>query len=143
MERPKAMSKKLTEQQIYEAFDLASPNWAHVSKNGYPLDRLIFEEGYRDGRESQQQKIADLQQQLELCEQHAKIDLEHLRKLKQENERLKEGSARAIELLNVAAKYIETHWTDGIVHYDEADCDGYCVAEDCRLAAEQLASEGE
>lgn len=47
---------------------------------------------------------------------------------------------RAIEMLNVAAEYIEEHWPDGIIEYDEAACDGYCVSEDCKVAAEELGS---
>ena len=45
---------------------------------------------------------------------------------------------RAIEMLNIAAEYIRTHWPDGTVFYDETDCDGYCVADDCKTAAESL-----
>lgn len=48
---------------------------------------------------------------------------------------------RAKELLNVAADYIETHWPEGTVEYDEAECDGYCLTEDCRDAAGELVPE--
>lgn len=41
-------------------------------------------------------------------------------------------------MLGVAAEYILKHWPEGMVFYDEADCDGYCVAEDCKTAAEML-----
>lgn len=58
-----------------------------------------------------------------------------IKELETENE-------RAIEMLNVAANYIEMHHPGSTIRYDEADCDGYCVANDCRIAAEQL-SEGE
>lgn len=44
---------------------------------------------------------------------------------------------RAIEMLRIAADYAEKQ-PDETIHYDEADCDGYCVAEDCRIAAEEL-----
>lgn len=65
-----------------------------------------------------------------------------IKELEAENEALKAGSERAIEMLNVAANYIEMHHPGSTIRYDEADCDGYCVANDCRIAAEQL-SEGE
>ncbi len=45
---------------------------------------------------------------------------------------------RAIEMLRKAAKYIRDNDPEGIIHYDEADCDGYCVADDCEIAAEML-----
>jgi len=49
---------------------------------------------------------------------------------------------RAIEMLLVAAKYIEDHWPEGLIEYDGTDCDGYCVAEDCRNAAEAIGWDG-
>lgn len=48
---------------------------------------------------------------------------------------------RAVEMLIVAARYIRE--LCGAVHetirYDDADCDGECVADDCVVAAEMLA----
>lgn len=49
---------------------------------------------------------------------------------------------RAKEMLGVAAEYIETHWPEGTVEYDETTCDGYCVVDDCRNAAGELVPEG-
>lgn len=48
---------------------------------------------------------------------------------------------RAIEMLRIAAKYIRDYYPDGIIHYDEAECDGYCVADDCESAADGLADQ--
>ncbi len=45
---------------------------------------------------------------------------------------------RAAEMLRIAAKYIEDNYDEGIIHYDGADCDGACVADDCRMAAADL-----
>lgn len=45
---------------------------------------------------------------------------------------------RAVEMLTIAAKIIRDHAPEAYAHYDEADCDGYCVADDCEIAAEQL-----
>jgi hypothetical protein len=45
---------------------------------------------------------------------------------------------RAIYMLKVAAKYIRENHPDGKIHYDEADCDGSCVANDCEYAADEL-----
>lgn len=44
---------------------------------------------------------------------------------------------RAIEMLKVASEYIN-NYPDFIVHYDEADCDGYCVIDDCLGAYQDL-----
>lgn len=46
--------------------------------------------------------------------------------------------ARAKEMLQVAADYIRKHYPDGMIHYDGADCDGYCVADDCEIASASL-----
>lgn len=45
---------------------------------------------------------------------------------------------RAMLMLKVAAKYIKESGTELEIHYDEADCDGHCVAEDCENAADAL-----
>jgi len=44
---------------------------------------------------------------------------------------------RAIEMLNVASEYID-NYPGFIVHYDGADCDGYCVMDDCLGAYQDL-----
>ena len=49
-----------------------------------------------------------------------------------------EDVARAVEMLKVAAQYIEKHYPDGTIDYDATACDGYCVADDCRIIAETL-----
>lgn len=45
---------------------------------------------------------------------------------------------RAIEMLQVANRYIDNHSPDGTIIYDEAECDGYCVADDCKISAQEL-----
>jgi hypothetical protein len=50
----------------------------------------------------------------------------------------KEDIARAVEMLTVAAQYIRDHDPSGLIKYDEAMCDGYCVADDCETAAESI-----
>jgi hypothetical protein len=45
---------------------------------------------------------------------------------------------RARYMLKVAALYIRDHFTEGEIFYDEAVCDGNCVADDCFTAAEAL-----
>lgn len=51
---------------------------------------------------------------------------------------MEEAHKRAIEMLEVAAKYIDEHCPYDFIFYDDTDCDGYCVAEDCRIAAAEL-----
>lgn len=46
--------------------------------------------------------------------------------------------SRAKMLMLVAADYIRQHAPGHTVHYDEADCDGYCLADDLRIEAEQM-----
>lgn len=48
------------------------------------------------------------------------------------------ASERASFMLRIAAIYIRKHCPDELYHYDEADCDGGCVADDCDAAAEEL-----
>jgi len=48
---------------------------------------------------------------------------------------------RAREMLNVAARYIETVYPNGIIFYDDDTCDGEDVASDCREIAEELMTE--
>ena len=45
---------------------------------------------------------------------------------------------RAIQMLEISAEYIEQTDTYGVIAYDDADCDGGCVADDCRSIAELL-----
>jgi len=53
-----------------------------------------------------------------------------------------EARDRAIELLTVTARFIrENHLRRFSVDYDEASCDGECLAEDCINAAEALVSD--
>lgn len=49
-----------------------------------------------------------------------------------------EDLRRARDMLKVAAEYIRNHYPDGMAFYDEADCDGYCVADDCESSAEMI-----
>ncbi len=55
----------------------------------------------------------------------------------------KEDLLRAAEMLKIAAEYIRENWPDATVFYDEAECDGYCVADDCETAAEMIWEESE
>ncbi len=48
---------------------------------------------------------------------------------------------RAIEMLRIAAEVIREHAPDVTRFYDEAECDGYCIADDCESAAEELENE--
>jgi hypothetical protein len=48
---------------------------------------------------------------------------------------------RAQEMLRIAAKYIRDHAPSYMIFYDLADCDGYCVADDCEIAADCLDDE--
>jgi hypothetical protein len=47
---------------------------------------------------------------------------------------------RAAYLLRVVAKFIEENplAPEMTVYYDEAECDGYCLKEDCLSAVEAL-----
>lgn len=49
-----------------------------------------------------------------------------------------EETRRAIEMLRVAAKMCRTHCAGVLIFYDEAKCDGICVADDCEAAARDL-----
>ena len=44
---------------------------------------------------------------------------------------------RAEYMLRVAAAYIRNNCPDGKIYYDEAECDGFCVSNDCEIAAEE------
>lgn len=51
---------------------------------------------------------------------------------------LQSALARAVEMLRTAGPIVAIHAPDEIVHYDEADCDGTCIAMDCAHAADHL-----
>lgn len=46
---------------------------------------------------------------------------------------------RAIEMLRIAARFIIDNAAGEMVFYDDAECDGLCLADDCRIAADVLA----
>lgn len=50
----------------------------------------------------------------------------------------KAATARAIEMLKVATTYIREYCPDQKIFYDGTYCDGYCVADDCEVVAEEL-----
>ena len=41
-------------------------------------------------------------------------------------------------MLGIAAKYIRDNDDTKVVFYDGAECDGFCVAEDCENAIDDL-----
>jgi hypothetical protein len=41
-------------------------------------------------------------------------------------------------LAGIAAEYIRTHAPDHLVIFDDADCDGSCLADDIESAIEQI-----
>lgn len=45
---------------------------------------------------------------------------------------------RAAEMLRIAAKIIRDEAPHARAHYDGADCDGHCVAEDCEIVAAMI-----
>jgi len=54
---------------------------------------------------------------------------------------LEPGESRAHYMLRVAAAFIREHCPEGVIIFDEAECDGYCVANDCESAASELPGE--
>ena len=46
--------------------------------------------------------------------------------------------SRAQMLMLLAAKYIRKYAPDHAVHYDEADCEGSCLADDLEIEAENV-----
>jgi hypothetical protein len=44
-------------------------------------------------------------------------------------------TARAQELMLIAAKFIRQHASDRTMFYDEATCDGYCLAAELEAEA--------
>lgn len=49
---------------------------------------------------------------------------------------------RAQFMLRTAAAYIRTYCPDEKMIYDDAECDGYCVADDCESAVKMLTPNG-
>jgi hypothetical protein len=47
---------------------------------------------------------------------------------------------RAALMLRMAAHYIRNHCPDESICYDDAECDGHCVADDCEAAADGIES---
>jgi hypothetical protein len=45
---------------------------------------------------------------------------------------------RAIDMLRIAAALIRQHAPEALYFYDNAYCDGYCIADDCESAADDL-----
>jgi hypothetical protein len=41
-------------------------------------------------------------------------------------------------MLCIAARFLREHEPEGTLWYDEAECDGTCIADDCAAAAEDL-----
>lgn len=48
------------------------------------------------------------------------------------------AAPRAVEMLRIAADVIRNQNPGAHYKYDGADCDGYCIADDCESAAEDL-----
>lgn len=53
------------------------------------------------------------------------------------------GESRPAYMLRVAAAFIREHCPEGVIYFDEAECDGYCVADDCESAIMELPNERE
>ena len=51
---------------------------------------------------------------------------------------MSEEIQRAVMLMNKAAHYIRSHSPDFLIFYDEAQCDGYCLADDLETSASIL-----
>ena len=51
---------------------------------------------------------------------------------------MSEELTRAVEMLRVAMNYIRDNCDDAVIFYDDAECDGACVAGDCEIAADML-----
>lgn len=60
------------------------------------------------------------------------IDMSDAPRFKNWN-RIKE--TRAEYLMRVASKYIVTYCPDEVVFYDDAECDGFCLAEELFIEA--------
>lgn len=50
-----------------------------------------------------------------------------------------EDLARTVELLRLAARYIRDNADcEQLIEYDDTDCDGICLADDCESQAETI-----
>ena len=49
---------------------------------------------------------------------------------------LRDNESRQSYLCRVAAAYIREYCPDGVAEFDEAVCDGYCLADDLESAAD-------
>ena len=45
---------------------------------------------------------------------------------------------RAVEMLRLASEMIREYCPDAAAFYDDAECDGFCVADDCEFIADDL-----
>lgn len=50
-------------------------------------------------------------------------------------------SERAIELMKLAAQYITEYCDDMPIFYDDAECDGMCLAQDILAELESLTND--
>lgn len=67
-----------------------------------------------------------------------RLDRENER-LRAENARLREAAPRALTMLKAAEDYAHKTADFGLTtHYDEADCDGYCLSDECGHAYADL-----
>jgi len=77
-----------------------------------------------------------------LSEFVAKTDVERTRlehRIKEmDRERQRMEIPRAAMMLRIAAQYINEYCPHEMIRYDEAECDGYCVADDCESVADSL-----
>lgn len=48
---------------------------------------------------------------------------------------------RAVQMLCIAAEFIDEHATEATIQYDGTICDGSCVASDCESAAAELSNQ--
>ena len=49
-----------------------------------------------------------------------------------------EAIARAIQMLKIASRHIRLYSSDRVAFYDDAQCDGNCVADDCDSVRSQI-----
>jgi len=52
--------------------------------------------------------------------------------------KLSDGVARAVAMLRIAGEHCQKYAPGDHSFYDDADCDGYCIMEDCNNAADDL-----
>lgn len=45
---------------------------------------------------------------------------------------------RAAEMLRIAASFLREFDPEGTAFYDGADCDAFCIADDCEAAADDI-----